>query len=83
MRGRKWSVTMRDNTSNRLFVMQLPTALLNATGQADPDADSSGNAILTSTNWTAFLAAMNSVAIKGPAGGTITVIKARLVSRRA
>jgi hypothetical protein len=81
MRGRKWSVTCQDLGSTRTFVIQLPTAEMDT--EAGPDADSSGNALLDSTSWSAFATAMNAGAIKGPAGGAVIVIKGRLVTRRA
>jgi hypothetical protein len=79
LRGRKWAVTLQDQTSGRFFVVNIPTAKMLAVDGLM--ADNSGNAILTATEWAAWKALVEAAPFKGPAGGSIKVIKARLVSR--
>jgi hypothetical protein len=76
-REKKWLVTYRGNTSEKLFRMEIPTAM--PTGHLLPASD---EADLTETDMAAFVAAFEAF-VRSPDNGTeaVTVVSIRFVGR--
>lgn len=76
-REKKWLVTYRANTSEKLFRMEIPCAL--PTGQLLPASD---EADLTTTEMAAFVSAFETF-VRSPDNGTenVTVVSIRFVGR--